>query len=82
MSVFQKDWEEFLPLILFAHRTSVLDAIGGSPFYVLCGREPRLPIDVKYLPPVADDLSTSVLTIENGVCLLVEGRGSRVEGRG
>ena len=43
----QKDWDEFIPLILFAHRTSVLDAIGDSPFYVLYGREPRLPIDVK-----------------------------------
>ena len=57
----QKDWDEFIPLILFAHRTSVLDATGDSPFYVLYGREPRLPIDVKYLPPAADDLSTSVL---------------------
>ena len=39
-------------------RTSVLDAIGDSPFYVLYGREPRLPIKVKYLPPESDDLST------------------------
>ena len=54
----QKDWDEFIPLILFAHRTSVLDAIGDSPFYVLYGREPRLPIDIKYLPPAADDLNT------------------------
>ena len=33
----QKDWDEFIPLVLFAHRTSVLDAIGDSPFYVLYG---------------------------------------------
>ena len=61
----QKDWDEFIPRILFAHRTSVLDAIGDSPFYVIYGREPRLPIDVKYLPPAADDLSTSVLDYQN-----------------
>ena len=36
-----KDWEGYVPLILFAHRTSVSDAIGDSPFYVLYGREPR-----------------------------------------
>ena len=52
---------------MFAHRTSVLDAIGDSPFYVLYGREPRLRIDVKYLPPVADDLSTSVLDYRNRI---------------
>ena len=46
----QKDGDEFIPLILFAHRTSVLDAIGDSPFYVLYEREPRLPIDVILLP--------------------------------
>ena len=57
----QKYRDKFIPLILFAHRTSVLDVIGGSPFYVLYEREPRLPTDVKYLPPAADDLSTSVL---------------------
>ena len=65
----QKDWDEFIPLILFAHRTSVLDAIGDSPFYE---REPRLPIDVKYLPPAADDLSTSVLDYRKRVVEKVE----------
>ena len=56
----QKDWDEFLPLILFAHRTSISEAIGDTPFFVLYGREVRLPIDVKLLPPVDDDVTTSV----------------------
>ena len=68
----QKDWDEFIPLILFAHRTSVLDAIGDSPFYVLSGREPRLLIDVKYLPPAADELSTSVLDYRKSAVERVE----------
>ena len=57
----QKDWDDFIPLILFAHRTSISEAIDDSPFYCLYGREPRLHADVKFLPPAADDFSTSVL---------------------
>lgn len=57
----QKDREEFIPLILFsAHRTSICEAIGDSPFYLLYGPEPRLPIDVKLLPKESEDLSSSV----------------------
>ena len=33
----------------------------GNFLFTILGREPRLPIDVKYLPPVAGDLGTSVL---------------------
>ena len=55
-----KDWDKYVPLILFAHRTSISDAIGDSPFYVLYGREPRLPIDVELLNPAAADATTSV----------------------
>ena len=68
----QKDWDEFIPLILFAYKTSVLDATGDSPFYVFYGREPHLPIDVKYLRPAADDLSTSVLDYRKRVVEKVE----------
>ena len=57
----QKDWDDFIPLILFAHRTSISETIGDSLFYCLYGREPRLPVAVKFLLPAADDLSTSVL---------------------
>ena len=38
----QRDWDDFIPLILFAHRTSISEAIGDSPFYCLYGHEPRL----------------------------------------
>ena len=33
----------------------------GILLFAIFGREPRLPKYVKYLPPVADDLGTSVL---------------------
>ena len=59
----KKDWDDFIPLLLFAHRTSIIEAIGDSPFYVLYGCEPRLPVDLKYLPPVADDVTTSVFEL-------------------
>ena len=56
----QKDWDEFLPAILFAYRTSPQATTGDSPSYILYAREPRLPIDVKLLPPNVDRLSTSI----------------------
>ena len=40
----QIGWDEFLPAILFAYRTSPQATTGDSPFYLLYGREPRLPI--------------------------------------
>ena len=36
-------WELLLPAILFSYRCSENDATGYSPYFLLNGREPRLP---------------------------------------
>lgn len=54
----QQDWDVYIPAIQFAHRTSLCVSTGDTPFYLLYGREPRLPPDVSLLPPT--QLSNSV----------------------
>ena len=54
----QKDWDEHLPFVLLAYRVSPSEVKGDSPFFLLYGREPRLPMDVSLLPP--KDLSASI----------------------
>lgn len=55
----QKDWDVFIPAALFAFRTSPSESTGESPFYLLYGREPRLPMDVSLLPP--EDPASSII---------------------
>jgi hypothetical protein len=43
-----EDWPNALDGILFAHRTARHNSTGFSPYRVLYGRDPVLPIDVKY----------------------------------
>ena len=51
VSKHQKDWDTFIPAALLAIRTSPSESTGESPFYLLYGREPLLPMDVSLLPP-------------------------------
>ena len=51
VSKHQKDWDTFIPAALLAIRTSPSESTGESPFYLLYGREPLLPMDVSSLPP-------------------------------
>lgn len=46
VKVHQDDWDQYLGAIAFAYCTSVIDAIATTPFYLLHGRDPRLPTDV------------------------------------
>ena len=55
----QKDWDRHISMVLFAYRVSPNATTGESPFYLLYGREPRLPIDVSLLLPSLN-LSASV----------------------
>lgn len=47
----QKDWDQFLSLALFAYRSSPQASTGESPFYLLYGRDPVLPVDFAFIPP-------------------------------
>ena len=37
------EWDKQLPMLLFAYRSTVQDSTKESPFYLLYGRDPRLP---------------------------------------
>jgi hypothetical protein len=67
----QKDWDIFLPAVLFAHRASpATKSTGHSPFMLLYGREPTLPLDVqltvsqKYPSTARDHLSLLIQKLE------------------
>ena len=47
----QKDWDRYLNPVLFGYRVSPSEVTGESPFFLLYGRQPRLPMDVSMLPP-------------------------------
>ena len=37
------DWDSYLPMLLFAYRSSVQESTRESPFFLLYGRDPRTP---------------------------------------
>ena len=55
----QTNWNEFIPIALFAYRSSVNETTLKTPFELLYNREPRLPNDlesVKLVELVVKDL--------------------------
>ena len=42
----QKDWDEYLPLLMLAYRSSIHEATGVSPCEMMFGRHISLPIDL------------------------------------
>ena len=42
----QRDWDESLPLLLLAYRSSTHEGTGFSPSMLFLGREPQFPIDL------------------------------------
>jgi hypothetical protein len=44
----QRDWDEKLNAVSFVYRNSVSEATGFTPFYLMHGREARIPADLVY----------------------------------
>jgi len=43
-------WSDLLPFIEWAHRTTPIDHLNLSPYEMLFGRDPRMPIDLQFAP--------------------------------
>ena len=41
-------WEKFLRPVCFAYNTSIQASTGYTPYYLMYGREPQLPIDLEF----------------------------------
>jgi ribosomal protein L21E len=44
----QRDWDQWLPVLLLAHRTSIHDSTNQSPYQMMFGHDPTLPADLLY----------------------------------
>ena len=57
----QKDWDEGIPLLLFAVQESVQQSLGFSPFELLYGREVCGPLRALKEHWLAEDASSNLL---------------------
>ena len=47
------DWDKQLPYVLFAYRATIQESTKESPFYLLYGRDPRLPSECALTIPTS-----------------------------
>ena len=55
-----RDWDQHLPYVLFAYRASLQESTQESPFFLLYGRDPRLPNESVLSPSKSRQLTDLV----------------------
>ena len=70
------DWEDHLAKVCMAYNTSIHSTTGFSPYFLMFGRKPRLPLDLVY--PTAQGKSTSTQEYAHNVRLGLESAYLRV----
>ena len=58
VSEFGSDWDDHLPYVLLAHRSTVRESVNFTPNILMFGREVRVPVDIMY----GDRQSASLVT--------------------
>ena len=56
----QKDWDQHIPKLMFAYRTTIHESTGYTPFHVTFGRSPILPVDMMIGAPVKQREATAL----------------------
>ena len=49
----RSDWDRFIPFTLFAYRTAIQESTKETPFYLIYGRDPCLPLDAVLSAPIS-----------------------------
>ena len=66
VNYYHNDWDSMIPFVLFAYRNSINSSTLETPFYLLHGRDPELPLDVLLKNPSnraseSDDYKTQMI---------------------
>ena len=74
---FMDDWDEHLPVVAYAYRTTINDATGFTPFYLMHGREVSSP-DEEHLQAISGTLSEYVEGLRTALVHTWESTAERV----
>ena len=60
VSANQRAWDQHLPAVALAYRSSIHEVTGFTPFFLMFGREARMSADLVYGPPTCrEDVALS-----------------------
>jgi transposase InsO family protein len=54
----QRDWDTYIPYVMFAYRTALHESTQETPFFLMHGRDPILPVEAVMCPPTISYFSS------------------------